>query len=90
LAARASFLVLSAGLCALTFMGSARALTEFGSVRRLADSVTWLSTAAEALGSLLRVVPSMWIYEALAAAALLYALLFTLGAAAYRTLYLEA
>jgi hypothetical protein len=90
LAARAGFFVLSAGLCALTFLGSARVLAGFGSVRRLADSLTWLSTAAEALGSLLRLVPSIWIYEALAAAALLYALLFALGAAAYRTLYLEA
>lgn len=90
LAARTSFLVLSAGLCALTFMGSARALAGFGSIKRLTDSLTWLTTAAEAIGSLLRVVPSMWIYEALAAAALLYALLFVLGAAAYRTLYLEA
>jgi hypothetical protein len=90
LAARASFFVLSAGLCALTFLGSARLFAGFGSAKRLAESLTWLSTAAEALASLLRVVPSIWIYEALAAAALLYALLFALGAAAYRTLYLEA
>ncbi|MGA8707438.1 MAG: hypothetical protein WB646_10665 [Steroidobacteraceae bacterium] len=89
-AARASFFVLSAGLCALTFTGSARVFAGFGVVGRLADSLTWLRTAAEALGSLLRVVPSIWIYEALAAGALLYALLFALGAAAYRTLYLEA
>lgn len=90
LAARAGFFVLSSGLCALTFLSSARVLARFGSLSRLAESFTWLSTAAEALGSLLRVVPAIWIYEALAAAALLYALLFALGATAYRTLYLEA
>lgn len=89
-AARATFFLLSAGACALTFIGGARVIAGFASVRELADSFTWLITAADAMGSLVRALPSIWLYEALAAAALLYGLLFALGAAAYRTLYLDA
>jgi hypothetical protein len=88
--ARAAFLVISVGLSALTFIGSARLIASLAPLRGLGDSLAWLSTSLEALGSLARAIPSIWLYEGLAAAALLYGLLFALGAAAYRTLYLDA
>jgi hypothetical protein len=87
--ARAAFLVLCVGLSALTFGGDARLFASLASMRRLLDSLAWLNTAAETLGSLARAIPTIWLYEGLAAAALLYGLLFALGAAAYRTLYLD-
>lgn len=88
--ARAAFLLISGGLCALTFIGSARLVTSLVLLRGLGDSLAWLSTAVEALGSLARAIPSIWLYEGLAVAAMLYGFLFALGAAAYRTLYLDA
>jgi hypothetical protein len=36
-----------------------------------------------------RSIPATWLYVSLGVAALLYAMLFGLGAAAYRTLYLQ-
>jgi hypothetical protein len=42
------------------------------------------------MASLVRAVPPTWLYEGAAVGAVLYALLFGLGAAAYRTLYLKA
>jgi len=41
------------------------------------------------LASLMRIVPPDWVYEGLAASVVLYAALFGLGIAAYRTLYLD-
>lgn len=50
---------------------------------------TLLETARNLDASVMRLVPTGWLYGAMAAAALLYAALFGLGAAAYRTLYLQ-
>jgi hypothetical protein len=46
------------------------------------------SAAAELMTLFAKVIPSTWMYTALATSALLYTVLFGLGAAAYRTLYL--
>jgi hypothetical protein len=89
-AARAMFFLFSAGACAITVIGGTRVVAGFSSVRHLGNSLMWLITAADALGSLTRALPSIWLYEGLAAAAVLYGMLFALGAAAYRTLYLDA
>jgi len=48
-----------------------------------------MTAAAELMTLFARAVPSAWIYAGLGAGAVLYAALFGLGAAAYRTLYLS-
>jgi len=88
--ARSLFLILCAVLGTLTFAGSARVTAGFTPMQRLVDSLTWLNTAVEAVSSLAHAIPSIWLYEGLAIAALLYGFLIALGAAAYRTLYLDA
>jgi hypothetical protein len=87
--ARAVFLAVCIGLSALTFVGGARLVLGFGRARGLNEAVASLEAAAGAFASLLRAIPPLWLYEGLALAAVLYAVLFALGAAAYRTLYLE-
>src|ERR1700686_3210915 len=68
--ARAAFLILSVGSSALTFIGGARLLAKLAPMRGLTESLAWLNTTVETLGSLVRAVPSIWLYEGLAAAAL--------------------
>ena len=48
-----------------------------------------MASAGNLLTSLWRAVPPAWAYAGLAVCAALYAVLFGLGAAVYRTLYLE-
>jgi hypothetical protein len=49
-----------------------------------------VDAAREFEAALVRAVPPDWLYGAMAAGAVLYAALFGLGAAAYRTLYLDS
>ena len=53
------------------------------------SALTLVDVARELNAALVRVVPLEWLYVALAAGVILYAALFGLGAAAYRTLYLN-
>jgi hypothetical protein len=53
------------------------------------SALTLIDVARELDAALVRAMPLDWLYGLLAAAALLYAALFGLGAAAYRTLYLN-
>jgi hypothetical protein len=53
------------------------------------SALTLIDVARELDAALVRAMPPDWLYGVLAAAALLYAALFGLGAAAYRTLYLN-
>ncbi len=53
------------------------------------QSATIAGAVGNLAASLAELVPSTWLYLGLAAAALLYAFLFGLGAAAYRLLYLQ-
>ncbi|HEX4151672.1 MAG TPA: hypothetical protein VHY75_05625 [Steroidobacteraceae bacterium] len=55
----------------------------------LRPALTLLDAARDLDASLMGAVPLDWLYGATAAAALLYVALFGLGAAAYRTLYLQ-
>jgi len=64
--------------------GSALSLPWARSVLTLVDA------AREFEAALVRAVPPDWLYGAMAAGAVLYAALFGLGAAAYRTLYLDS
>jgi hypothetical protein len=90
--------VLLLGVCTvlggLTIVGGARIVVNLGPALRPAHeldrAVALLSTSKDLIATLVGTIPTMWIYEGLALAAILYAALFALGAAAYSTLYLEA
>ena len=95
--ARAVFLLICAGLVWLAFLEGAVAVA---GVHSLHDSrllpLTWardVGVLAAAAGNLLallaRTSPPSWVYEGIAVCAALYALLFGLGAAVYRTLILQ-
>ena len=70
-----------------TAMGSLQGAGAMGSWMRQAAAIT--GTVGNLGASLLDAVPGTWLLWGLAAAALLYAFLFGLGAAAYRLLYLQ-
>jgi hypothetical protein len=53
------------------------------------SALTLVDVARELDAALVRAIPLDWLYGVLAAGTLLYAALFGLGAAAYRTLYLN-
>jgi hypothetical protein len=97
LPARCMLLVICGGLVGLTIwdhpwqLSGVQHVTEAASV-----SLSWASPAmsvigfaAGTVGVVERSIPVTWLYLGLGFAALLYAMLFGLGAAAYRTLYLQ-
>lgn len=96
--ARAAFVLMCGALVALAFPGGdwaaagLRSLHVSGALSMpWAQQATALAGAASELGaSLARAVPAHWVYGGLAVSAALYAALFGLGAAAYRTLYLDS
>jgi hypothetical protein len=93
-AARVLLLGVCSVLGALTIVGGARIVVNLGPALRPAPeldrALALLSASKNLIATLVGTIPPMWIYEGLALAAILYAALFALGAAAYRTLYLEA
>lgn len=95
--ARAVFLLICAGLIRLAFLEGAAAVA---GVHSLHDSgvlpLSWArdvgvlaATAGNLVALLARTSPPSWVYEGIAVCAALYALLFGLGAAVYRTLILQ-
>jgi hypothetical protein len=97
LAARSVFLALCAAVIGLTTMGGAweargvQTVNDFG-----AASLSWAhparSLAASAAGlatTLVEAIPTTWLYLGLGLCVALYSMLLGLGAAAYRTLYLQ-
>lgn len=96
-AARAAFVFLNVGLVAVTFLSGfsnvlgGRSFAEFSAMLMTWMRPFWsvLSSVGGVTPILLHSIPSMWLYVGAAAAVLLYATLFGLGAAAYRTLYLR-
>ncbi len=96
-AARAAFVFLNVGLVAVTFLSGfsnvvgGRSFSDFAAM-----VMTWMRpflSVASSVGGLtpilLHSIPSVWLYVGAAVAVLLYATLFGLGAAAYRTLYMR-
>ena len=94
--ARIAFLVACTALVALVFVGGAaavaslRSLLESGTV-----SLSWarqiaalMVSAGNLITLLARTLPLTWIYQGIVVCAVLYAVLFGLGAVVYRTLYL--
>jgi hypothetical protein len=97
LAARAIFVVICAGLIRLAFVEGAVAVA---GVQTLHESgvlpLSWVrdvGVLAAAAGNLIallaRTAPPSWVYEGIAVCAVLYAVLFGLSAAVYRTLILQ-
>jgi hypothetical protein len=94
---RAVFVAVCMALIGSTLMGGFFALVGERSLNQLgALLLSWVqpalavtSSAAGLAALLVRVIPPPWLYGGLAVGAMLYVILFGLGAAAYRTLYLR-
>jgi len=99
LAARAIFLLGSVAWVKLVLMASVWVMAGFDSTAFAAafsTPVAWIETTislargvADFCSIVFRSIPPLWLYGAAAFVAALYAALFGLGAAAYRTLYVS-
>jgi hypothetical protein len=99
LAARATFLVVSAGLVKLALMAGVWVMAGFDNAQfkdAFTQKFTWMENVAvvvRAIGDFFevigRAVPPLWFYGGIAVVFALYAMLFGLGAAAYKTLYAQ-
>jgi hypothetical protein len=93
-AARAAFVVMGAGLVRLAFLMGTWTAAGMGSLHESAAAMPWARQAVAFVGaaggfalSLVRAVPPEWVHDGLVVSAVLYAVLFGLGTAAYRVLY---
>jgi len=97
MAARVVFVLTCAALIAATILGGISAFLGDRSLNEAAAALlswlnpllTILSSAGGLVALLIRVIPPLWLYGTLGLGAFLYVTLFGLGAAAYRTLYLQ-
>jgi hypothetical protein len=97
LPARAIFVVLCAGLIRLAFLEGSVAVAGVHSLHQsgvlplswLRDVGVLAATAGNLVALLARTAPPFWVYEGIAVCAVLYAVLFGLGAVVYRTLFLQ-
>ena len=95
--ARIAFLVISGALVTLVFAGGATAVASLRTLLESgAPSFAWahqiaafMVSAGNLITLLARTLPVTWLYQGIVGCAVLYAVLFGLGAAAYRTLYLQ-
>lgn len=93
--ARVGWVTACGALVGITLLGGPWT-TAVGSLQGSGAMSSWIQQAAVITGtvanlcaSLVDAIPTTWLLPGLAAAALLYAFLFGLGAAAYRLLYLQ-
>jgi hypothetical protein len=89
LLARAAFLVICGALIRLAFLGGTAAVAGVHSLSWAREIGAITASAANFAALLARTVPPTWAYQGIAVCAALYAALFGLGAAMYRTLYLQ-
>jgi hypothetical protein len=95
---RVVFVLLCVALIGATFLGGVSAVAGVRSLNEVgALLLSWLQPALVVMASagglaalLVRLIPPLWIYGGLAVGAMLYVVLFGLGAAAYRMLYRPA
>ena len=95
--ARALFVVICAGLIRLAFMEGAVAVAGVHSLHEsgvlplswVRDVGVLAAAAGNLMALLARTAPPSWVYEGIAVCAVLYAVLFGLSAAVYRTLFLQ-
>lgn len=92
--ARVAFVVVCGALAGTTlndasWVSAAHTVSDVGAAPAWLQSAAAAVTSAGNLGAVLaHAIPAGWLYAGLGAGATLYALLFGLGAAAYRTLYI--
>jgi|SRR5271170_4901709 len=92
---RVVFVLVCAALIGATFLGGVSAIVGVRSLSEVGASLlSWMQPALIVMASvgglaalLVRVIPPFWLYGGLAVGAMLYVILFGLGAAAYRMLY---
>ena len=94
--ARVAFLLASFGIVKLALMGvmwliadSQTAPVVTRSVSIYEHSASFLATLRSLVSTLIHAIPPQWLAGAIALTALLYVVLFLLGATAYRTLYVN-
>jgi hypothetical protein len=97
LAARVAFFIGSAGVAKLVLMATLWVMAGFDGAQfagAFSTQFGWIQTASAIVnglgdfcGALYRSIPPLWLYGGLAFVATMYAALFGLSAAAYRTLY---
>ena len=96
--ARVAFVFICIALIGATLLGGVSAVVGVGSLSEVgAPLLAWMQPVLVVMASmgglaalLVRVIPPFWIYASLAVGAMLYVILFGLGAAAYRMLYRPA
>jgi hypothetical protein len=94
---RVVFVLVCVALIGSTFFGGVSAFVGIGSLNGIGGLLLlWakpllvvMSSAGGLAALLVRVIPPLWLYGGMAVGAMLYVILFGLGAAAYRTLYLR-
>jgi len=84
--ARSAFVAVCIALTVLTLLGGSLTTLDLAPAPQRLLKLLSLATVVEEVPA--RLIPPLWLDAALAAGALLYAMLFGLGALAYRTLYL--
>ena len=89
LPARAVFVVICGALIRLAFLGGAAAVAGALSLSWAREIGVLMASGGNLATLLARTLPVTWLYDGIAACAVLYAVLFGLGAAVYRTLYLQ-
>jgi hypothetical protein len=89
LLARAAFMVICGVLIRVAFVGGASAIAALRSLSWAREVGEIMVSAGNLAALLARISPPHWVYGGIAVCAVLYAVLFGLGAAVYRTLYLQ-
>ena len=89
LMARAAFLLICTALAGLAIAGAAAATADVRSLYWAREAGALMASGGSLVTLLARIAPPPWLYEGIAVCAVLYAALFGLGAALYRTLYLQ-
>jgi hypothetical protein len=88
--ARGVFLAICGVLVWLTFLGGAAAVDGVHSLPWAQQAGVLMLSVGNFAGLLTRLAPPTWLYAGIAVCAVLYAVLFGLGAVGYRTLYLQS
>lgn len=86
---RVAFIVICCALIRAAFLGGALVISGLRSLTWTRHAGALMASAGNVAALLARSAPPVWIYEGIAVCAVLYAILFGLGAVLYRTLYLQ-